>query len=52
MLANDNWGGMMDRRIAALPPLALTFLLPLRTLRRRWYSKMSDSIPRISAKSL
>eukprot|EP00662_Eupelagonemidae_sp_cell21_P020178 gene20178-60039_t len=37
MLANDCWGGMMDKRIAALTALELSFLLPLRTVRRRWY---------------
>jgi len=42
MLANDNWGGMMDKRIAALKPLELIFLLPLRTVRRRWRRKRSE----------
>ena len=41
MLANDNWGGMIDKRILALKPLELIFLLPLRTVRRRWFSKRS-----------
>lgn len=47
MLANDCWGGMMDPRIAALTPLALMFLLVLRTVRRRWYSWAGGSMKRI-----
>ena len=45
MLTNDCWGGMMDPRIAALTPLALLFLLVLRTVRRRWYSPGPKGTP-------
>ena len=41
MLANDNWGGMLAQCIRELNPLELMFLLPLRTVRRRWHSKRS-----------